>query len=145
MFKRLRPRDAGVCAVVSNEERPITFTVASTPELSTVSPEFERARIGNRGVRKRIQTDAVRLERLLREHQCPSRFGLLSIDCEGHDFEVLQSFSMDEFRPRVVIVEMHGFMPGQSNPSPTYQYLVDSGYVLMSYSVMNGVFCDREG
>lgn len=93
-------------------------------------------------IKERIQVDAVRLHTLMVQNKVPERFELLSVDVEGHDYEVLTSFDIEAFRPRVIIVEMHGFEPGRNNGHPVHEYLEHHDYRLMSFSVMNGIFCD---
>jgi len=142
LFKRFRPRDTAICAVVSDREGQMTFTISKTPELSTVSSDFERERIGEAGVKERVEVTAMRLETIMRSGHVPPSFDLLSVDVEDHDYEVLTSFNIDEFRPRLVVIEMHGFQPGGGNVDRIYDYLQANGYCLRSYSVMNGIFID---
>jgi FkbM family methyltransferase len=141
-FQRCRPRDTAVCAICSNVEGPVTFAVSRHPEMSTISRDFETSRINPADVEQRVQHEAVRLQTLLERHDVPRRFELLSIDVEGHDYEVLTSFDIEAFRPRVVIVEMHGYrLPGEGD-HPIVHYLEEHGYRLASYTVMNGIFTD---
>ena len=142
LFKRVRPRDTAICAVVSDQERPVTFTLAKRPELSTLSSNFERDWIGESGVNKRVTVSAVTLQTIMRENKVPSTFDLLSIDVEGHDYEALTSFNIDAFRPRIVVIEMHGFLPASQSTNRIYCYLEQKNYQLRSYSVMNGIFLD---
>lgn len=141
-FKRCRPRDTAICAVVSDREDSLTFTIAERPELSTVCQQFEHDWIKSSGIKARRQVQAVRLQRLMEENDVPKRFELLTVDVEGHDYEVLTSFDINEFRPRLIVVEMHGFRPGCKNSNPVFDHLENSGYQLVSYSVMNGIFLD---
>jgi FkbM family methyltransferase len=142
LFKRVRPRDVAICAIVSDQERPVTFTLAKTSELSTVSSKFERDRIGKSGVKERVTVNAITLQTVMEKSGVPSTFDLLSIDVEGHDYEVLTSFNIDAFRPRVIVIEMHGFVPASHTTDPIYRYLEEKNYYLRSYSVMNGIFLD---
>jgi len=145
LFRRIRPRDTAICAIVSNEERLATFTVAKQPELSTVSSEFERDWIGESGIKERIAVNTVRLQTIMEESGVPPNFDLLSIDVEGHDYEALTSFNIDAFRPRLIVIEMHGFQPGHHSDDRIHDYLEQSHYRLKSYSVMNGIFMDTTG
>jgi len=131
-----------ICAIVSDQERPVTFTLAKTSELSTVSSKFERDRIGKAGVKERVTVNAITLQTVMEKSGVPSTFDLLSIDVEGHDYEVLTSFNIDAFRPRVIVIEMHGFVPASHTTDPIYRYLEEKNYYLRSYSVMNGIFLD---
>jgi FkbM family methyltransferase len=85
LFKRVRPRDTAISAIVSDQEGPVEFSIAKTPELSTISSEFARNWIGEAGVKERLTVNAVRLQTIMEEAKVPSDFDLLSIDVEGHD------------------------------------------------------------
>lgn len=142
-FRRCRPKDICISAVVSNEERPVTFAVAKEPTLSTLSAEFEATRLGPEGVERRIETHSVRLDNLFRMHAVPRVFEFLSIDVERHDWEVLTSFDLEEYRPRVVAIEMHGFRPGKTANDKIYSHLTAHGYALRSYVVDTAIFVDE--
>jgi FkbM family methyltransferase len=141
LFKRFRPRDAAICAVVSDQERLVTFTLAKEPDLSTVSSKFEQM-IEESGVKERVTVKAVTLQTIMESSAVPSNFDLLSIDVEGHDYEVLTSFNIDSFRPRIIVIEMHGFMLASYTTDRICRYLEQKNYQLASYSVMNGIFLD---
>ena len=141
-YQRARPRDTCVCAVVSNEEKPVTLAIARAPEFSTVSAEFEQRWIRSDDVVRRVETVAVRLQTLLERYHVPRSFELLTIDVEGHDYEVLTSFDIEIYRPRLVVVEMHDFDVDRKQDNPVYYYLVRRGYRLQSYAIMNGLFRD---
>ena len=142
LFKRVRPRDIAICAIVSDQERPVTFTLAKQPELSTVSSKFERSWIGKSGVKERVTMNATTLQMIMETSKVPSTFDLLSIDVEDHDYEVLTSFNIYVFRPRIIVIEMHGFVPASDTTDRIYRYLEYKNYQLRSYSVMNGIFRD---
>ena len=48
---------------------------------------------------------AITLKRLLEEQNVPTSFELLSVDVEEHESEVLSTFDVAKYRPRVAIVE----------------------------------------
>ncbi len=45
------------------------------------------------------------LDEILREAAAPRRLNFVSIDVEGHELEVLRGFSLEEWRPVIIIVE----------------------------------------
>ncbi|MCC6545556.1 FkbM family methyltransferase [Candidatus Sumerlaeota bacterium] len=141
-FHRIRPRDTSLCQLVSNEEKELVFTTFKEALVSSVSPEHVAQWKEKGEVESETRVRAVPLSKVLREHKVPSRFQLLSIDVEGHDWEVLTSFSLDEFRPGVIVIEMHNFEFTNPGSNPIYKYLADNGYRLASYAVMNGYFVD---
>lgn len=51
------------------------------------------------------RVDLTTLAELMATHQTPPDLGFLSIDCEGEDLNVLQSFDLNQFRPRLLCVE----------------------------------------
>jgi hypothetical protein len=78
---------------------------------------------------------------VLKSNDAPNVFDLLSIDVEGHDYEVITALDLDNYRPYLIVIEMHGF--DVENPSGRiYQYLTSRGYKMVGYAVMNGYFLD---
>jgi FkbM family methyltransferase len=47
------------------------------------------------------------LDEILTEARAPSPIDFLSIDVEGHEFEVLQGFDFARWRPRLILLEDH--------------------------------------
>jgi len=45
------------------------------------------------------------LDDVLREHNAPAPFDLLSIDVEGTEWHVLNGFNLEKYRPRIVVIE----------------------------------------
>jgi FkbM family methyltransferase len=138
LFKRYRPRDVAICAVVSDKEGPVTFTLAKDPLSSSVSSKWIR----ESGIKERVTMKAVTLQTIMERSAVPCNFDLLSIDAEGHDYEVLTSFNIDAFRPRIIVIEMHGFMPANNATNAICRYLEQKNYQLRSYSPLNGIFLD---
>lgn len=141
-FRRLRPRDIAIHAAISNECRDVVFTEFRDRARSSLDEDFVRREPASRIVaQRRVQTQT--LTEILRHHVIPTRFDLLSIDCEGHDYEVVQSLDFDVYRPRVIAVEMHGFDLDLKDKYPIPAYLHEQGYCFRAYSTMNGYFTDR--
>ena len=67
-----------------------------------------------------------RLETLLAEFDIPRDFGLLTIDTEGHDFQVLRGANLARYRPRVIITEKN------PDDEAKFAYLRASGYRLQA-------------
>lgn len=58
--------------------------------------------------RESVEVRVVRLDRLLTDAGFPRDFGILSIDTEGWDFEVLRGLDLTVWRPRLVVTEDAG-------------------------------------
>jgi FkbM family methyltransferase len=142
LCRRTRPRDVSVCAVVSNSARHVVFTEFDDSVVSSISDEHvarwrqERKVIGERPVSTRTLHD------VLSAVDAPQRFELLSIDVEGHDFEVISSLDLSVYRPKLIVIEMHDFSLVEPHRNKTWSHLMANGYQLIGYAVMNGYFQD---
>jgi FkbM family methyltransferase len=134
LFRRLRPRDCAVCAVVSNQSQSVDFCINRNSAFSAIAPAHGKDQLGDAGnaVGECVRVGTVPLQAIMEGSGVPPVFGLLSVDVEGHEFEVLSSFDLGAFRPRVVVVEMHGFRPDQPGPDRVYRYLERNHYSLRS-------------
>lgn len=104
-LRRRRKRDTVIQAACGNAQGTADFHLFDTWQLSTFDPtrlEFLR----NEGV-KPSSTIAVKTVTLrdLEIQAEPTSSSFLSVDVEGHDFEVLKGNDWDTYRPRVVCVE----------------------------------------
>jgi len=142
LFQKARPRDDAVCAAVSNKPGRQIFTLMKRPELSTLKTVLDASNSPTGEVMRNVEVEVKTLQSLLETHNVPNRFELLSIDCEGHDYEVLTSFDITVFRPSVIICEMHGFVLSSAVDNPVYTYLIQNGYTLKGFAVWNGFFVD---
>lgn len=71
-----------------------------------------------------VHVQVHRLETLLDEFKIPRDFGLLTIDTEGHDFQVLRGANLTRYRPRVIITEKN------PDDEEKFAYLRVHGYCL---------------
>lgn len=137
-----RPRDRAVCAVVSDTERQAVFTEFADDLVSSLDADHISQWKRQRAVKAERQVETVELQTLLHRLDAPRTFDLLSIDVEGHDFEVLSSLDLQAYRPRLIVIEMHGFDIGRPTDNRIYRHLTGAGYALVGYAVMNGYFLD---
>ncbi len=142
-YRRVRPRDVSISAVVSSSSRDVVFTEFEDDVVSSVSAEHvARWKAEQRVVRER-HAKARTLNDILDSVDAPHRFDLLSIDVEGHDLEVLSSLDLDRYRARLIVVEMHDFPLREPKRNETWSHLVANGYEMVGYAIMNGYFLDR--
>lgn len=98
----------------------------------------------------RVQTRT--LDSIFRDHGVPKGFGLLSIDVEGTELNVLRGLTLDKHLPRFVIIEYNHIdgeysrEPNQRPPKVLYDYFGTCGYVGVNNSKsINVIFCrDKE-
>lgn len=135
-----RPRDKVVLAAVSDREQqvdiysPKHFSTNTTIKIENLSNQDGYKKIGE------IRTKT--LNKILDENQVPKNFGLLSIDVEGVDFDVLKSINLNEYKPRVICIEcwessegINAIIEGQ-----IYKYLTNQGYELRAWLVLSAIF-----
>lgn len=80
--------------------------------MSTIVPEIAHNH-GDKGWEIREHTvNTVPLDEILSEHVPEGRIDVLKIDVEGAELEVLRSFDIQRWRPRVMVIE--GTKPGSS-------------------------------
>jgi FkbM family methyltransferase len=142
-YHELRPRDINLCAVVSNEEKELTFTEFNDSAVSSVSSTHVNEWQKYRKIINQTKVKAVPLSKILSEHQVPDKFDLLSIDVEGHDFEVLSSLDFSIHRPKLFVIEMHGLDMLNICNNRIFKYLKERDYDIVAYAIMNGYFLDN--
>jgi FkbM family methyltransferase len=87
----------------------------------------------------KVKTDT--LNNILREQQAPRCPGLLLVDCEGMDYEVLLGLDFSEFRPTVIATEEYEWEPEKH--AAKYALLIQNNYSLVQKVGCNTVWVDR--
>jgi FkbM family methyltransferase len=141
-FKKVRPRDICVEAVVSNKVAEAEFIQCEDPALSSLAPlsGIPGHLAPAKGVKRTVHTQ--KLTAILERHDAPCRFELLSVDCEGHDCEVISSLDLERYRPRLIIVEIHYLDLEHVSENGLCRYLSKAGYKLCGYAGQNAYFID---
>lgn len=142
-FRRIRRRDVAVCAAISDQEHARVFHEFEDERVSTISaevlPEWQ-AKWKKRGERVVITR---RLDAVLDEQMAAqTEIGLLSVDVEGHDLNVLRSIDLDRFRPKLIVVEMHHLDLRRIAEHPVTRYLEARHFRQIGYDTLNGYFAD---
>lgn len=143
LYRRIRPRDIAVSALVSDASGEMDFFVFDDSKVSSVEPEHIRVWREQRAVRQVRRIQPRTLSSLLDEHSVPEGFEILKIDVEGHDVAVLRSVDLDRYRPRVVMVEMHSQTVDDAISGEISQMLKSHGYRMVSFAGYNGIFIKR--
>jgi FkbM family methyltransferase len=53
-----------------------------------------------------VKVPQYRLEVILKEHNVPKNFDILVVDVEGNEYDVMKSFSIDFWKPKMIIIEL---------------------------------------
>lgn len=142
-WKRKRKNDIPLVAAISDEEKEVTFYEFKESEVNTMDEGMVqewKQKFNYRSERKlTTQTLTSILDKYLPENQ---KIDLLTVDVEGNDFNVIKSIDLSKYRPKLIVVEIHGFDLSNIEENEIYQYLVTQQYTLVSFATMNGYFLD---
>lgn len=130
-FNKKRKRDINLRAAISDKEMVLKYHYFNHGVLNTLSEEMATAYISNPRV-KLLGTEMLttrRLENILDEHvPNGTNIDFMSIDVEGHDFQVLQSNNWTRYRPNYLIIENHKFTFKSLEDDEIGKYLLSNGY-----------------
>ena len=105
--------------------------------LCTDDNAWFRTNRGSASVRVRTAT----LTGLLAAHGCPAHPGILMVDCEGMDYEVLLGLDLARFRPAVIVTEE--YESNAEKHAAKYALLIRGGYSLVQKIGCNTVWRDH--
>lgn len=106
----------------------VKFDCATLPELSRMSdivPDDIHERTGNRAPRNTIDVKTISLSDLLDKHGAPPEIDYLSIDTEGSELQILESFDFARRRIRLITVEHAG---EETKRDGIFRLLTSNGY-----------------
>lgn len=114
-LKRNRDCVIDIRCVYSSSGKFVAFSETAVGELSTISRFMSSD--ANKVLRKAsatYQVETVSLIDLLRTHDAPKYIDFLSIDTEGSEFEILNSFDFEQYSFGLICVE-HNFTENRVN------------------------------
>lgn len=141
VFRKERPLDTVTCACIGEHSGRSLFVLCADPALSHLKGTAAPANLREPGTEREVEMQT--LDALFKLHHVPSRFGLLTIDVEGADFAALKSFDIGRYRPRLIVIEIHGLSLLQCAENAIVKYLDQADYALVAYAAENGFFVDR--
>jgi FkbM family methyltransferase len=97
----------GACAE-TNGTMSLNVGVGDNTMLSSLVQEDNEYMVSTRSGRT-VEVTVYRLRDLLREREWPEDYGVLLVDTEGYDAQVLSEAGLDRWRPRVIITEEYLF------------------------------------
>jgi FkbM family methyltransferase len=144
MIRKTRNAPVFECAV-SDKRGTATLLVAEGAErahgVSTIRAE-EQAQdtIKSYGFTYRpVQVHTRTLDEILTESKLTSRIDFVSIDVEGHEFEVLRGFSIERWNPVVILVEDNS----NFEDTAVSHYLKQFGYIRFIRTGVNDWYAHR--
>ncbi|GJG86378.1 hypothetical protein tb265_15590 [Gemmatimonadetes bacterium T265] len=125
---------------MSNGVELRTFTEFDDNLVSSLDDSHVSEWSRHRSIRARHRVTTQPLADILDAHNAPHDFELLTVDVEGHDLEVLRSLRMPQYRPYVIVVELHGFDLYSATHESVVALLADNGYRMVAFAKPNGFF-----
>jgi FkbM family methyltransferase len=146
LFRKYRAKDINVKKGISESIGVLNYFMFDEPALNTfdkvLALEYEEQ---SHKMKKMINVDVCRLDMLL-EEVVPDGVAIdfMTIDAEGHDFDVLKSNNWMIFRPRILLVEMLGITLTELNQSDMHKFIVLQGYELIAKTVNTFFYRDHK-
>lgn len=130
LFESARPRDINLNFGVGNTCGLEKLHMFSDGAVNTFSDAMAQGfkdsgfhYLGSRLIEMRT------LNSILDQYLPPKQsIDILDIDCEGLDEEILWSFDIQRFCPKILLVEAHGFDFSKPLQHPVFRYMVGQGY-----------------
>lgn len=143
LLKKNRPGSIIISAAVGKEDKDtVDFYTNYRGSLSTLDKELEgffKSHYGPWfGGFKKIQVPLISLNTILEKYKVPAGFDILSIDTEGTEIDILDSFNIKKYFPRVIIAEI------SIKKEPVEAYMKKNGYILACSNPSNAIFCRNE-
>lgn len=121
------------CSSPENHQKKLKLLVAgghstlnSTPiAVGTESTEY-------------IEVECKTLDSVLEENNVPTNFDFISIDIEGHEMEMFKGFSLERWKPRLILIEDHVTNHLKHN------HLTTHGYQILLRTGLNSWYIRRE-
>ncbi|MFM0497616.1 FkbM family methyltransferase [Paraburkholderia caledonica] len=139
-FRLARASDTNVCAAISSEKAvKNVYNFSNYGLTSTLDPEVAANGTATPTSVRSVETTT--LDDVL-EHSRYSdhEIDLLSIDAEGHDYQVLMSINIEKYKPKIIIVESSSTSMRDVVGSRVYDYLEKRGYRLVSWTHLSLIF-----
>lgn len=132
LFEKLRPRDINVQAAVSGTEGQWDYFKFEDATFNTLSKE-RADQLQQQGFSCSVEKiQALPLTRMMAKYLPANQsIDLMSVDCEGHDLEVLASNDWTKYRPGLVLVEDHS----EEMVTPVVDYMMKEAH----YNMVNWV------
>lgn len=142
IFDRIRPKDTNLELAIATSSGTGTFYSFGAPcVFNTMDPESAQKAESMTGiVPKQYQVEKWRLEDVLDRYLNGRSFELLTIDAEGYDIEILESNDFSKYRPRLIMVEVHGASLETIRDNEVIRYCTHRGYELYSWINPNLLF-----
>ncbi len=145
-FEKTRQGDIILNLGVGVEKSVLDFYLMSSKTLNTFSKaEAERyVSYGNQQIEKVIKVEIDTVNSIIKKY-CKKVPNLISLDVEGLDFMILQSFDFEQFRPEIFCIETLSYTEDKSERKLTeiIDLMNQKGYMVYADTYINTIFVDK--
>lgn len=139
LFERFRPGDTNLEIAVGLKKGKKKFYVFEEGAFNTFDGDAARKLLREKTTRLTATktVPVLPLWEICSNHVPPgTSIGLLTVDAEGHDLQVLKSHDWVHYRPAIVVVEHHSKDKCWQNPTP---FLIAKGYHLIAKTPFSAI------
>ena len=145
-FKLTRPDDTNLNIGIGASSGEFDFYIMEDEALNTFSPE-EKISLEKMGSRlkeiKKIKM--VPVNQILTEYLNDTAPDFISIDAEGVDFYIIQSFDFNKYAPKVICIESINYTPDGTGTKrlDLCQYIEGKNYFEYANTNINSIFVNN--
>ncbi len=127
-FKESRPEDQNICAAIGKEGEELLYCFYRSPATNRLIAKGDlTANLFGEEPKKITPVQCRSLTSILDEHLPSSKtVDLMSIDCEGHEVEILSALDWDKYPPQLIALECSHQAEG------LHSFLKEKGYEFIS-------------
>lgn len=141
-FKVLRPGDTNIACAVSDKPGEVNYCSNGFYSLTiTLDEEFAAGKPGY--LKKTVKADT--LNNILDGTKYKDRpIDFLTVDAEGHDYQILSSLDFQRYQPKLIAVETHKTTLDEVMKEDLYLYLTSLGYIMVNWVGLTLLFRRKE-
>lgn len=123
------------------------FYIMDVPTLNTFSKEEAERYVsfGNRKIKKVVELPLITVNNIIERYfndKCPN---FISLDVEGMDMEIVNSFDFNKYRPEVFCIETITYTEDNSEKKlqDIIDFMINKGYFIYADTYINTIFVDQ--
>lgn len=147
LFNKVRPRDINLEIPISNKSKKISFYMFDEPALNSFSYELSKEReiFSKFKIKKIVKLTPKKLSEILDKYlPYNTKIDFMSIDVEGHEYEVLTSNNWEKYKPEYLLVELLDTHSKSSSKNDVYSFLLNENYFVIGKTGRTTIFKKRK-
>lgn len=147
LFHSKRPKDTNVCAGVGDKSENKEFYVTNPPTLSTFDKNALDSIVNNGHKLSRVDiVEFLAVNDLISKYAIIDDIDLMTIDVEGNEFEIINSFITNGIHPKILVCETVEYSPVLQNAkkdNALIQKISELGYLVYADTFINTIFVHK--